>query len=181
MTMPADRPAAEVVAKAAYDALPRHLQLFVDMLDAGGTLEEAARAGGSQAKSVENLRTTALRWRDEPRVQAALEERRARYETPGTDEWSLLEEARIALSEVLKQKDAPQARIRAVELVLRVAGKLGRKDIRHQHAHLHVGVPATVSLPPAEEARMLGIALRGKTVRCPSCGAQVPLDVEASS
>jgi DNA repair exonuclease SbcCD ATPase subunit len=163
----------------AYEALPRHLQAFVDCLDNGGTLEEAARAGGSQAKTPETLKTTAQRWRDDVRVQAALAERQGKYDEVGTEEWRLHDKARKVLNEVLDDAKADVgARIKAVELVYKAAGKLKlRGDVRHMHAHLHAGTP---SLAPGEESRMLSIALRGRKARCPSCGAEVPLDSEVS-
>lgn len=159
-------------ARKAYDALPRHKQLFVDMLTSGGTLEEAAKAAGSRATSSATLKTTAMRWRDEPEVQAALVEMQTAYAVPGTEEFSLREEAIAALKKVLKGTN-DGAIVRGVELVLKLSGDLKRKDVRNAHLHLHVG--KSDSLSPAEESRMLAIALRGRTVRCPGCGAEVPL------
>lgn len=157
----------------AFESLSPDLQRFAEARASGLGLAEAAKAGGSRAKTSNARRVTGHRWEQKPEVQKALAELRARYAEPlDGEEISLLDATMRALRQLVDDGKHPTARARAVEISLKLAGKLGTPRSVHQHAHVHVEAPPE----PEERERLLAIALRGRVVRCPGCGAEVPLD-----
>jgi len=142
--------------KSAYSSLRAKDRKFVEGICAGMSQMEAARFAGSGAKSNKSLATVAARWGQRPIIQKAIEELRALHRV---DDGGLWELARKALRELIQDRNSPNARARACELLAKLLGKL--QPERHEHVHAHVELPPMDSPQGREElVRLVRVTLR---------------------
>lgn len=141
-------------------------QKFVAAYLRSGNATQAAREAGYSGSDV-TLSTTGSRMLRNARVAAEIEAGRAAL-------WDLAEQA---LRDVLRDKKQPAARIKAVEVLARVQGRIA--PTKHQHHHMHAiekEVEETFD-PTADGWGMLNAAVRA--LRSRVAHASIRGEVEA--